>query len=296
MLSNIYDLPQPLVEALTFERHRPQPGRFSVTTLIDSPLRRILMMRHFDQIEEDVSEGIWVLLGKMGHKTLEMNKRVSEIYIEKKFGDATLVGVLDYTDDCKVIDFKFTSVWSFVFAGEKSGNEQQLQIYAYLVQLNGRPVQSLENWMILRDWNKREALKSADYPKIPFAKISYPLWPRERVEAYIQERVSLHLAAEKVDSGAIPEVFWCTLVERWTRPTKYAVRKKGVEKAVRVLDNESAAEEIVKKEIDRTGKEHYIECRPGENIRCQNYCNLNVFCPCYASLKGVTLRSENAYT
>ncbi len=287
MATNLHSLPQPLVEALTPERRRPVPGRFGVTTLIDAPLRRILTMRHFDEISEDVSENIWALLGKMGHKTLEMNKRVSEVWVEQKFGDALIVGVVDYTDDCKVIDFKFTSVWSFVFAGDKSEWEKQLQIYAYLVQLSGKPVASLENWLILRDWNKREAAKSGTYPKIPFAKIEYKLWDRTAVEAFISERVALHLEAEKIEPGAGLDHLTCSPSERWDRTTKYAVKKNGVDKAVRVYDTDEEATERADYEEKRTAKIHYVETRPGESVRCLSYCSVNVWCPYFKGLETV---------
>lgn len=281
MPTNIHDLPQPLVEALTPERRRPVPGRFGVTTLIDSPLRRILTMRHFDEITEDVSENIWVLLGKMGHKILEINKQVSEIRIEHPFNDATIAGVIDYTAG-EVIDFKFTSVWSYIFASDKSAWEQQLQIYGYLVQSLGQPVTGLANWLILRDWNKREAAKSENYPKIPFAKIEYKLWDKMTVEAFIQERVSLHLNAEKSRpdqaSNEIPTHLWCTPTERWKKEDKWAVMKKGQVRAVRLYDSEEAAEAHFDLGIPPA---FYIEHRPGEDTRCENYCSLNVWCPYY---------------
>jgi len=284
MATNLYSLPAPLVEALTPERRRPVPGRFGVTTLIDAPLRRILSMRHFDEITEDVSENIWALLGKMGHKVLEINKQVSEIRVEHPVDGATVVGVVDYAAG-EVIDFKFTSVWSYIFASDKSAWEQQLQIYGYLVQLIGKPVTGLANWLILRDWNKREAARSDDYPKIPFAKVEYKLWDRTAVEAFISERVSLHLEAEKIDPGVGLAHLTCSPVERWERPTKYAVKKSGVDKAVRVYDTNEEATERADYEEKRTAKTHYIEIRPGENIRCAQYCSVNNFCPFWNEVK-----------
>uniref|UniRef100_A0A6M3JIV4 PD-(D/E)XK nuclease superfamily protein n=1 Tax=viral metagenome TaxID=1070528 RepID=A0A6M3JIV4_9ZZZZ len=287
MATNLHSLPQPLVEALTPERRRPIPGRFGVTTLIDAPLRRILTMRHFDEITEDVSENIWALLGKMGHAVLEQNKEVSEIRFEKDLFGAKIVGVVDYSNDGVVIDFKFTSVWAAIFASEKSEWDQQLQIYGYLVQLSGKPVSSLENWLILRDWNVRERQRSSgDYPEIPFKQIVYKPWPREAVEAFIQERVSLHLNAEKSRpdqaSNEIPTHLWCNREERWERPTKWAVKKKNQERAVRVYDTKEQAEAHfdVWPEMG-----FHIEERRGESVRCASYCSLVNWCPCYASLK-----------
>ncbi len=289
MVSNKYDLPQPLVEALTPERRKPVPGRFGVTALIDSPLRRILTMRHYDDIEEDVSDSIWALLGKMGHSVIEMNKQVSEIRLERKFGDATLVGVADYANDGKVIDFKFTSVYTVIFASEKSEWEKQLQVYGCLLRLENKPVTALENWLILRDWNRRDSLKSDDYPKIPFAKLIYKPWSNEAGEAFISERVSLHLLAEKIalasTSIEIPAEFWCTSEERWEKPTKWAIKKKTQERAVRVYDSEEAAKKHFGDVWPEVGG-YYIETRPGEQTKCQSYCALNKWCPFWNKLKG----------
>ncbi len=290
MATNLYSLPTPLAEALTPDRRPPVPGRFGVTALIDSPLRRILTMRHWHEIKEDVSENIWMLLGKMGHKVLEQNKQVSEIRLEHDLFGAKIVGIVDYSDEGTVIDFKFVSVWAAVFASEKSEWNQQLQLYGYLVQLRGRPVTSLENWLILRDWNVRERQRSSgDYPEIPFKQVAYKPWSYEAATAFIQERVSLHLEAEKYaynqTSIEIPANLFCTSTERWEKPTKYAVKKKGRESAVRVCDTKEVAYVIMEQESVRTGKDHFIETRPGENTRCTSYCSLNSFCPFWNEVK-----------
>jgi hypothetical protein len=291
-MSNIYGLPEPLVKALTVERRPVVPGRISVTALIDSPLRRILSIRHGHEIEEDVSENLWSLLGKAVHYVIEKSDKATEIKIESdNLGlGVTLVGVVDYYRDGRIIDWKLTSAWSAVFAADKNW-ELQLQTYGYLVQSLGHPVTDLSAYMILRDWNKREAQKNPDYPQIPFKEISYKLWEKSTVEAFISERVSLHLKAEKVclqsTSIEIPPEFWCTPTERWEKPTKYAVRKPMQEKAVRVLDTEEAAKEIAKHETARTGKIHTIETRPGEQTKCQSYCSLVPWCPCIKELNGL---------
>lgn len=288
-MSNVFGLPEPLVKALTVERRPIVPGRISVTALIDSPLRRILSLRHGHEIEEDVSENLWSLLGKAVHYVIEKSAKATEIKIEANLSDATLVGVVDYYKDSKIIDWKLTSAWSAVFAADKNW-ENQLQVYGYLVQSLGHPVTNLSVYMILRDWNKRESQKNPDYPEIPFKEISYKLWSKEAVATFIQERVSLHLLAEKVclseSSIEIPPIFWCTPTERWEKPTKYAVKKKGVDRAVRVVDTEAAAFAIMESEIARTSKDHCIEVRPGENTRCLSYCSVSAWCPFWNEVKG----------
>uniref|UniRef100_A0A6M3K0X8 Putative PD-(D/E)XK nuclease superfamily protein n=1 Tax=viral metagenome TaxID=1070528 RepID=A0A6M3K0X8_9ZZZZ len=275
MVSNTYNLPEPLVKALTPDRKAPVFGRISVTSLIDSPLRRVLAMRYYGQTNEDVSEGLWALLGTMGHRVLEGGSDCAEVKIEAPFNGATLVGVVDHTKDGEVIDFKFTSVWSVVFP--KPENELQLQIYAYLVQSTGLPVTKLSNWMILRDWNKREAQRNQEMPRIAFHKISYKPWPKDKIEAYLTERVSLHLSAEKyAQNGSqeeIPASLWCSPEERWERPSKWAAKTVGKDRAVRLFDSEQECSDFVH------GTKMFLEHRPGESVKCNDYCQYSAWCP-----------------
>ena len=184
----------------------------------------------------------------------------------------------------RIIDWKLTSAWSAVFAADKNW-ESQLQVYGYLVQSLGHPVTDLSVYMILRDWNKRDAQKNPDYPQIPFKEISYKLWDKMTAEAFISERVSLHLSAEKSCLGStpieIPPIFWCTPTERWEKPTKYAVKRKKQDRAVKLFDDESGAVAFAMGSTDL-----YVETRPGENTRCTSYCSVNSWCPFWNEVKG----------
>ena len=285
-MQNIHDLPEPLVKALTVERRRPVAGRISVTQLIDSPLRRVLLRNHFDEISEDASENLWSLLGRAVHYIIEKGNEDTETKIEVPVFGATLVGIIDYHKDGRVIDWKVTSKWSVIFADNKNW-ELQLQVYGYLLRTAGHPVNELSVYMILRDFNKREALKNPDQPQIPFQKISYPLWGNDVVEDYIRQRVTMHLEAEKIDCGAsldeIPIEYWCNSEERWSKPDKWAVMKDENVKATKICDNEEIAKSVMEQEINRTGKLHHIDFRPGEDTKCLNYCNFLPFCPYFKS-------------
>lgn len=276
MITNIHNLPVPLVSALTPERRRPLPGRIAVTHLIDSPLRRILLMQHFDETEEDVSENLWALLGKAVHKVIEQGNKDTELKVEVPFGGMTLSGRVDFHSSGHLIDWKLTSKWSIVFASGKDW-EFQLQTYKYLLEKLGHPVEKLSVYAILRDWNKREAQRNPDQPQMPFVEIKYEPWERAKIEAYIHERVSLHSEAEKValksTSDEIPVEFWCTPEERWHKADTYAVMKPGKKRAVRVFDTMEEAEKFAE------GGGFEIDVRVGEDIRCTSYCVLSVWCP-----------------
>lgn len=278
-ITNLYGLPQPMVAALTPERHKPEYGRIGITTLIDAPLRRILTMQHFDAITEDASENLWALLGKAAHYVLDQHtsKGASEERIEFDHPlGMRLVGVPDYYHERKVIDYKVTSVWSFIL-GDKIEWENQLNTYAYLYSATGLPADELWIYAILRDWQKTKTVEK-DYPAIPFIAKQIPLWPMEKIDEYVNERVRLHIEAEYAHCTNQP-IPYCTKEERWTRPYTYAVIRDGATRAYRVFDTRQEAQDC----IDKMAPLYSIVQRPGADVRCDSYCVLNTWCPYYTS-------------
>lgn len=69
-VTNKNGLPQPIVDALAYDTHRIH-GDISVTQLIDAPQVRVLKMKHSRELESDVSEMLWALLGTAVHHILE---------------------------------------------------------------------------------------------------------------------------------------------------------------------------------------------------------------------------------
>jgi len=279
--TNHFNLPAPLVKALTGNHKLPVKGRYSVTSLIDSPLRRCLSMSHGAEIETDVSENLWMLLGTAVHFVIEQSgSGDQEVKIEKPYGDGTIVGVVDHYDPTTrtITDWKITSVYS-VLKGVKSEWASQLNCYTYLLDV---PVDKVQIYAILRDWSRTAYAKEVNnlfqskenaYPPVPFVNISVPLWGKEKVNQYIKERIELHKLAEESELKDIPQ---CTEEERWTRPPKFAVAKKPQDRATRLLDTKEDAEKYIS-EKKLVG--YQIFDRPGQDVRCLDYCGVSKFCP-----------------
>lgn len=71
-LSNKMGLPDALVRAIQNDGYNPgEKTDFSVTQLISSPRIRVLRKRHWHEIEDDVSDRIYSLLGQSIHTILE---------------------------------------------------------------------------------------------------------------------------------------------------------------------------------------------------------------------------------
>ena len=264
-LTNHYNLPEAMLNVMGQFR-KPQEKRISVTELVGAPLIRHLRMKHWEELEEDASELLWALLGQSVHYALEKGTpldAIQEERLEAKFGDIVISGQSDLWHRNIIEDYKVTSTYAFLL-GDKPDWERQLNVYGYLWARNGFDVTGLKIRAILRDWVKSKSLQDESYPKIPFVTVNIPLWPIEKTEAYIQERIRLHLA----------EPTECTPEEKWTRPTTYAVMKNGAKRASRVLDTQEESEKWMG---DQKG--FSIVERPGKDIRCEDYCQVRAFCP-----------------
>ena len=69
-LTNKHNLPEAIYNAVKNDPYRKQ-GHITVTTLINPPRIRALEQRHADELEEDVSDRLWSLLGQAVHVVLE---------------------------------------------------------------------------------------------------------------------------------------------------------------------------------------------------------------------------------
>ena len=254
---------------------------YSATEIISPPRIQRLRRKHWEEMEEDVSDMLWQLLGSALHVVAERGQAEGHRNEERLFAEingVTLSGAIDVQQETPegliLMDYKFTSVWAVM--REKPEWEQQLNIYAWLVRkAKDERIAGLRIVALIRDWNRRESLLKADYPSSPIHVVDIPVWPQEKVEQFILERIDLHQdgrAAMALDE----EPPLCTSEDRWERPTMWAVKKEGRKTAIKVFDNEADAK--VKAEQEKG----YVEVRKGESIRCTgNYCGVRQWCSQY---------------
>ena len=278
-LTNKYNLPQTFVNVLNRPTYTKGKAHLSATEIINSP--RIVQLRkmHWDNLEEDVSDKVWAIFGTAIHAVLELGKDDHHIIEQRLHANVDgwdISGAIDLQrledDGIIVADYKTTGAWAVM--NEKSDWEQQLNIYAWLVEkVKKVPVKKVEIIAIIRDWNRRDAQTREGYPEAPIKVIDVPLWSFEKREDFIKERIHLHsnalFAAET--SETLPE---CSPSEMWEKPTMWAVRKIGNKRATTVCLTEDQADA----KIEELGKGYEIEVRPGERTRCANFCQVRDFC------------------
>ncbi len=283
--TNKHNLPQTLVNLTERDGYSKGDARISVTTLIGSPRVSILRARHDDDIEVDVSDGIWALVGRAIHHVAEAGADEQHLSEERLFATVSgwaISGGIDLqvlSDGVSILDYKFTSAWAVMHAADKSEWEWQLNAYGWLVRkVKGIEVKSLKICALIRDWNRREAERKSTYPQAPAQVIDIPLWSFEKQEAFIAERVLIHQEAASAASIG-HELPPCTDDERWIREDKWAVKKHGAKRAMRVFDTEAEATAFKGDVADMV-----VEHRKGEPIRCTgNYCRVNQYCDQYQS-------------
>jgi hypothetical protein len=280
-ITNNHNLPESFVNFARNDKYSKGKSDISVTTLIDSPRVRLLREANSAELTSDAADMIWPLFGTAVHHILESSKNDEGVTLEERlYADVNgwvLSGAVDHqkTDGktISITDYKVTSVWSVIYG--KIEWEQQLNCYAFLAQKNkGMKVKSLQICAILRDWNRREAERKEEYPKAPVVLIDIPIWPDTKRIEYIKERIAMHQDAQ-VDYDLSGDFPLCSDEDRWKRGEAWAVKKKGLKRAMRVFDNEEDAKKFMTGQTVPVELEH----RAGELVRCNgDYCGVANFC------------------
>lgn len=297
-LTNRFELPQAVVRALSHDDYSKGDADFSVTELLDSPRVRVLQRQHWDEIVQDVTDNFYSVLGRAVHKMLETGADAAgETPEERLFLTVTTIDGLEVTVSgsmdlqhtrdgiVDIYDYKVTSVLSAT--SDKSSWEQQLNIYAYLVErVKGAQVSSLTIVAFLRDWRRSSAERDAAYPQSPIITVSIPKWSSAKAARFLQDRVQAHIdASSAMQKGELPEL--CNEEERWEGSTVYPVIKPGGRRALKVFDDASDAEAFAKANSKLPGEPLIVERRGGEPRRCLgNWCKVAAFCDYGRALQG----------
>jgi len=278
-VTNIEKLPDSLFRVLSTDRYTKRAD-YSVTELINPPQIVQLTRRHWDELTEDASERIWMLLGESVHAIISYDDNPNVLQEEPlvvdfktENGVISVSGTPDHLEGTTLDDYKVTSVWKIINDGASPEWEAQINCYADMYREHGFDVGKARIIAILRDWSKGKASREPSYPQSQVKVLNVKLWPAGEGRAFLENRVKVHEAAKHDRDNELPE---CTFEERWGRPTKFAVIKTGAKKAKRVLDTLSEAEIYI--ELNKLPNQYYVEERPGGFARCEAYCVVSHVC------------------
>lgn len=276
-ITNKHNLPETIVNVLSRPTYTKGGANLSATEILNSPRIVQLKRLHDAELEQDVSDMVWAIFGTAIHAVLEHGKNENHIVEERLHAVVdgwSISGAIDLQvvedDGIIVSDYKTTSAWAVM--NEKIDWEQQLNIYAWLVEtVKQKPVKGLNIVAIIRDWSRKDMREN--YPVAPLQEIAINLWTYEERTRFLSERIAQHAAAlfAVETNDDLPE---CTPEQMWEKPMMWAVKKVGGVRAKNVCYTEEEANE----KLELAGKNHFIEVRPGERTRCANYCSVKDFC------------------
>jgi hypothetical protein len=290
-ITNHLNLPAGLVKATSTEKHNAALC-LSATTLIQGTKHIILTDRHWDELEDDVSDRIWAIWGQAVHSLLEHEGETdfTEQEISYQVGGITVTGRIDNYDMATgtVCDYKTASVNKVKF-NDFSEWYTQGMIYAWLLARNNFPVSKCRFIALLKDHSKTDAMRDLRYPAKPVHVYEFNVTPDRlfKTGQFIRERVREYEAYQKLADDEIPP---CTPEQRWDRPTVFAVKKESRKTAVRLFDGQAEAET----KAAELGAGHFVEARPGESVKCRSYCLCCMFCNFYHQRVKTTPETEAA--
>lgn len=274
-ITNKFNLPLSLVEAVSNDGYSKGDADISVTSLWKSPRIVALEKEHEDKLERDVVDSLWSLLGRGVHDVLcrSDSNTMTEMRMSFMMEGWKISGQFDryIPEHCHLQDYKVTSAWSLVYDSRTEDWENQLNTYAFMLAKNGYDVTRLEIIAVLRDWSQTEALRNDNYPKTPVVTVPIKLWCLAEAEDKIRAQVLKH-------QSALNDLPLCTEKDQWAQPGKWAVMKAGRKSAVKLYD--SHAEALLHLSENNDPKLSVVE-RKGAKNRCEKYCAVKDFCDQY---------------
>ena len=279
-ITNKTNLPEIIEEWAAYDNYNRGVAEFTTTELLKPERVLALERKHREEIEVDITDLAWRMSGQAKHiifqHIAEQNplRYIAEQRFTMAVAGTTISGQLDLYDtkEQTLYDYKESKVWKKIL-GDADEWIQQANINAFLCYNIGNfEVKRLENIVIFKDWSMRMAQRDKDYPQEPIKTWPLPLWDRNLTLQFIQKRVSLHQKA--LSNGELP---LCSPAERWQRPAKWAVMKRGRKTAVKLFDSFIEAQAFIDEASD--GKVLSIEERKAEDTRCMFYCDVAGFCP-----------------
>jgi hypothetical protein len=277
-ITNNQNLPEGFVKAVSVEKHNA-PGSLSATTLIQGLKQVILTDRHWDSLQDDVSERIWAIWGQAVHSLLEHEGEsdFTEQELSYPVGSITVTGKIDNYNMATgtICDYKTASINKVRFSDFSEWYLQGM-IYAWLLKKNGFDVKHCRFITLLKDHSKSEAVRDRSYPQRPLHVYEFQvtLVGLMKIDSFIKNRIREYESYQSLHDNDIPP---CTPEERWEKASKFAVMKQGRKTAVRLFDEKAEAESMAAE----LGNPHYVEIRQGESKRCNHYCLCCQFCNFY---------------
>jgi len=302
-----------------YNKHYVSYGDYSVTRLIDTPMRVQLSKRYGDiaipnpryQVGSFIGTAVHELVEKYlrmkyaGDEKVELEKTVAHPFMipshirTPDYGDTfsnpnfkeqddrirMVAGKFDILyDKVDLIDNKAVNVWALIFDRNMVKWHEQQNLYAYLLHLRGTDIKTLTIAAWFKDWKEGDAIRDKTYPQDQYQEYKLELWPWDVTERLLESKLYDHVCCENFKDNDLPE---CSSEDRWERFPKgevhqYAVMKnKFAKRAARVFKTMSEAREYVRGPWKGQTTDSFVEVRHAQRKRCEKYCSVCDYCNHY---------------
>ena len=285
-MTNNFSIPKTIADAIQQRSKKYSKGesKYSATTLIDSPRVAILNARHWQDIEEDVSDRLKSWMGSIIHDALQKNEGsgILDGRVIMELGGVKISGDPDHFNESEKLirDYKTTSTYSWVYGDKLESYEKQINCYAMLYRSIGFEVERGDAVMIFTDWSKSKyatenAKRENSYPK-PIEVLEVEIWSYEEQIKYFSEIVENLETQEIFSDDLLPE---CTNEEKWMKKGNWKIWKDGNKTATKVCESEKEAILEMKILQDKYPKSEFkIVENKAEPTRCKSWCSVSQWC------------------
>ncbi len=294
--SNKFNLPEALVQAVIKREYSKGEADYSVTELLRPPQMARLLKLYGGQIEVDVADSIWAVLGTAVHYILSKNE-IENHTVEQRYtinlGGITISGqpdvLLDNNGSYEIQDYKYTSTYK-VLNKDYYDWEFQLNTYKFILESQGKKINKLSIISILRDWSRNEKKKAEkegrEYPEVQIHRIDIPIWSQGKLLKELGEKIeNIEKAHLITDLQELSEKYPCSPEDRWAQKDAYLVIKSTGYVYRRFECDGTEAGKMTSKLLAeeaynnlKTNSDYEVKFVEGYSIRCEEYCPVKDFC------------------
>lgn len=200
------------------------------------------------------------------------NPNQIEIWLEqrsyKTIDDMTINGQFDMVMDGQVVDYKNTSVFTYMHGSKIEDYKLQGSIYRWL-NPNLITDDKIKIIYIMHDWTSRDAKINPNYPQMPIIAVDYDLYSLDYIENFIKNKI------QEIKNGGAPE---CVASLKLSDPVWQYFSKSDSKKAAKNFTNQADANHYV-----MTKGKGFIKMKPQKATGCK-YCKARSICKQYADL------------
>ena len=200
------------------------------------------------------------------------NPNQIEIWLEmrayKTIDNMTVNGQFDMVMDGQVVDYKNTSVFTYMHGSKIEDYKLQGSIYRWL-NPNLITNDKIKIIYIMHDWTSRDAKINSDYPQTPVIAVDYDLYSLDYTENFIKNKI------QEIQNGGAPE---CVASLKLSDPVWQYFSKPDSKRAAKNFTNQTDANHYV-----MTKGKGFIKMKPRVATGCK-YCTARSICTQYQNL------------